>query len=239
MRKLLKYWHDGLLGRLATKADIDNLYTQLSCLLEIREIIGRSTPLGPLRGWALSPDALLIVLRDVMARSSPRILEFGSGESTVAIAAALKMQGSGSLVTVEHDATFLASLRQRLQRLDLAQRVELHTVPIAAYEPRFGLPAFKSYDLTELTTDFDIALVDGPITHQMGAGARSVALEWCLARLKSRSAIYLDDAARLEESAIVDALRAAWPKVSFESVPSEKGLCWMGLAEHHVMSDHG
>lgn len=224
MKKYLKSWYDRLVAPLATKADIDNLYVQLSCLLEVREIVGRSTPLGPLRGWAMSPDALLIVLRDLIARSDPRVLEFGSGESTVAIAGALKALGSGSLTSIEHDENFSAHLGKRLQLAGLTDRVDLRVVPLASYESRFGLPAFKSYDLSGQACEFDVALVDGPITPYFGAGTRSVPLEWSLARLNAGGAIYLDDAGRREEQAVVDALRASCTTANFELIATEKGF---------------
>ena len=104
------------LNVLARKADVDNIYTQLAALMEIRTVVGTSVPLGPFRGWAMSPDALLHVVRDVTARQAPRVIEFGAGESTIAIAAALKAGGSGSLVSIEHDAGIAAAIAARLAK---------------------------------------------------------------------------------------------------------------------------
>ncbi|MFW6028601.1 MAG: hypothetical protein ACOC9Q_03670, partial [bacterium] len=103
MKALIKHYLDRYFGRFATKADIDNLYRQLDSLLEIRDVIGPGLPVGPLRGWALSPDALALILREVISRDEANVVEFGAGGSTIAIAAALKAAGTGSLISIEHD----------------------------------------------------------------------------------------------------------------------------------------
>jgi methyltransferase family protein len=224
MKKYVKWLHRRAFGHLASKADIENLYVQLSALLEVREIIGPGIPFGPLRGWALSPDALLTVLRDVVIRREPRVIEFGSGESTIAIAATLRRHGNGTLMTIEHDATFANQTLLRLKQSGLDSRVEMKIVPLREYEPRFAFGPFISYDLTGLEADFDIAVVDGPVTPVLGAATRSVPLEWCLTRLAEQRTLYLDDAMRSEERAIVDALRIQWQKIDVESVAAEKGM---------------
>jgi len=231
MKKYLKSWRERLIGPLATKADLDNLYLQLSSLMEIRNIIGPGVPLGPLRGWALSPDALLMILRDIMTRKVPRVLEFGSGESTIAIAASLRAVGSGTLTSIEHDADFAAAVGRRLNDLKLADHVDQRVVPLSSYESRFGLPAFKSYDLTRQTGDFDIALVDGPITPRFGAATRAVPLEWCLTRLSAQNAIYLDDAARWQERSVVDGLAGSFPAVEINFIATEKGLYRLAMPD--------
>lgn len=46
--------------------------------------------LSPLRGWGISPDALALVLADIQRRTRPVVVEFGSGQPTIALAAMLE-----------------------------------------------------------------------------------------------------------------------------------------------------
>ena len=224
MKRYLKSRFDRLFASFAKKEDIDNLFIQLSCLLEIREIAGASLPLGPFSGWALFPDTLLTVLRDVRTRVNPRVIEFGSGESTIAIAAGLKAAKSGLLTTIEHDSDFADRVLKRLRQCNLADCVDLKVVPLRAYDPRWGFSGFTSYDLAGLDSDFDVAIIDGPIVSKFGAATRSIPLEWCAARLAGERVIYLDDALRAGEQSICKSLKARWPTVNIEYLVAEKGL---------------
>ncbi|MCL4768132.1 MAG: class I SAM-dependent methyltransferase [Hyphomicrobiaceae bacterium] len=230
MKKHIKSLYKRLISPLATKADINNLYVQLSSLQEIREIVGPGVPIGPLRGWALSPDALLMLLRDITARTSPRVMEFGSGESTIAIAAALRALGAGSLISIEHDANFSARIAMRLRQLDLETLVDLRVLPLCSHEPRLGLPAFNSYDLKGLADDFDVVLIDGPIVY-FGVATRSIPLEWCISRMGPGKTVYLDDAARPEETAVIEAIRISHPQLNIEFIETEKGLCKLTMPQ--------
>jgi predicted O-methyltransferase YrrM len=209
----------------ARKADADNIYAQISALMEIRDIVGPHVPAGPFRGAALSPDALLVILRDIISRKAPRVVEFGGGESTIAIAATLKRNGQGCLLTIEHDPAFARRLSERLERLGLSDRVELRVVPMREYKSFAEFPTFASYDLCGVDESFDVALVDGPIVIEFGAGTRIVPVSWCVDGLKEGRVVYLDDAHRSEEKTVIAAIKKSRPDVAVELSDTEKGLC--------------
>jgi predicted O-methyltransferase YrrM len=232
MKGYLKSRFERLFAGFAKRADIDNVYRQLSALLEIKEIVGPAVPIGSLRGWALSPDALLIILRDITARKAPRVVEFGSGESTIAIAAALRSLGEGSLVSIEHDENFSRSVVSKLKLSGLVDRVQTHRAPIRRYEGRLGFSAFESYDLNSADFDFDVAVIDGPIAvHE--PSARLIPLEWTLARLGCDGVAYLDDAARPGEKAVICRLRVLFDGIDEEWIDCEKGLLRLKRAGLH------
>src|SRR4051812_35764538 len=104
--------------------------------------------------WSLLPAGLELIL-DEVARGRERIVECGSGESTVAIARLLAERGSGRLHTLEHDPRWHAATAARLREAGVASRVELLLAPI-----RGGW-----YDRTaadRLPAAVDLLLVDGP-----------------------------------------------------------------------------
>lgn len=229
MKNYLRSKLDEHLWSLAHKSDLDNLYSQFAALLEVKGLVGANVPLGPLRVWALSPDAMTLVLREVADRKAPNVVEFGAGESTIAIAAVLRNAGAGSLTTIEHDDRFAAVIRERLERCDLADRVEVRTVLSREYETYKGFPRFISYDLSGLELEFDVALIDGPIVGQFGSNTRAVPTDWCLERLADKAAAYLDDAARPGEAEIIAAVKRDRPGLMAELIETEKGLCKFSL----------
>ncbi|MGQ0456063.1 MAG: class I SAM-dependent methyltransferase [Hyphomicrobium sp.] len=223
MKAYVKSRLEGFFSSFARRSDVENLYKQFSALLDVKEIVGPGTQLGTLRGWALSPDALLVVLREIQRRTSPVVVEFGSGESTIAIAATLKGAGAGRLITVEHDSNYADRIASRLARSDLSKFVDIRLAPLRDYDGLAGFPVFRSYDLAALDVDFDIALVDGPVW-ELGLATRLVPLQWAVDRIHGDRVVYLDDAARPPETAIAAHLRTVSPNIFQERIDCEKGL---------------
>ena len=69
-----------LFGRLVRQSDLDTLYAQFSALLQIQNAMEGKPVLRPMRGWALSPDAMMWILADLQEHPSPTVIEFGSGQ---------------------------------------------------------------------------------------------------------------------------------------------------------------
>jgi predicted O-methyltransferase YrrM len=215
---------DRYLGQFAHRSDIDNLRRQIACLVELQAAILAPIPYGKLGGWAISADALAVVVRDIRARQAPRVVEFGSGVSTIAIAALLRTMGEGTLITIEHNMNYLKSVESNLATSGLKDYVELHHLPIVDFPAAPPMTACRSYDLRQLDVRFDVALIDGPITSEFGAATRMAPLAWCIDRLCFGASIYLDDADRAQERLVVATLRAIHPDVQTERLEAEKGL---------------
>ena len=192
MKRLIKSQLDRYFGQFARRNEVDNLRRQIACVMELQAAIQAPLPFGRLGGWAISADALALVVRDIRMRPSPKVIEFGSGVSTIAIAALLRSMGAGSLVTIEHDATYLKSVENDLVASGLQDLVELHHLSIVDYAATPGMNSVcRVYDLSRLDVAFDVALVDGPITALYGAATRLAPLEWCIRQLDPGASIYL------------------------------------------------
>jgi hypothetical protein len=222
--KFLRCQLNRYFGQFAHRSDIDNLWRQIACLVELQAAILAPIPYGKLGGWAISADALAAVVRDIRARRAPRVVEFGSGVSTIAIAALLRTMGEGTLITIEHNLDFLKSVESDLSTYGLKNLVELRHLPIVDFPAAPPMTACRSYDLRQLDVKFDVALVDGPIIAEFGAATRMAPLAWCIDRLRSGASVYLDDADRAEERLVVATLRAIHPDVQAERLDAEKGL---------------
>ena len=182
--------------------------------------------LRPMRGWAMSPDAMAWILADFQQRDQPMVVEFGAGQSTVILAAAIKHRG-GLLYSVEHDEAYMNHIRKQLDACGLDAFVRFILAPLSESPCD---PVIRSYDPQFLPeVKVDLALVDGPpITN--GPLARLLPLRWCLNHLSSDGAIFLDDSSRNAEQACLATVRNEFPSLVTDDHFTEKGLVELRLS---------
>lgn len=111
---------------------------------------------------AMTPAGLAAVCAAVAGRHRRRIVECGSGFSTLVLARLLHTRG-GRLVSLEHDRTWATRVRSNLAAAGLA---EIAQVALAPLEPhplaRDGLQWYAQRALRSLPRRIDLLLVDGP-----------------------------------------------------------------------------
>ncbi|MQA76465.1 MAG: hypothetical protein GEU88_19425 [Solirubrobacterales bacterium] len=96
--------------------------------------LARTLAGGPeleLDAWALGPAALELVLAEVAA-GRERVVECGSGASTVLIARLLRERGRGFVRALEHDPAWAARTRRALAGEDLGAHAEVIEAPLRA-----------------------------------------------------------------------------------------------------------
>ncbi len=224
IRFLLGKLRSHLFVGLARKEDIDGLYDQIAGLIQIQSALAANPILKPLRGWALSPDAIAWILSDLQEREAPTVIEFGSGQSTVIFAVCLKNKGSGRLISFEHDPIYAAGIQKQLEACGVGARVDIQILPLIEHESVGSLPRCQSYALPNLRDlVVDLALVDGP-PYWCGSSARYHPLRWVVDRLSENGAAYLDDTRRPWERSAVNQLSALLPDLVIENLRAEKGL---------------
>lgn len=224
LRRVLRKLGSSLTAGLAQKKDIDDLYDLLAGLMQTQLAMAGGPVLKPLRVWVISPDAMAWILADLQERTNPAVIEFGCGQSTVIIAAYLKNKGAGRLTSIEHDQAHADAVRRQLEACGLAGAVDIRVVPLADYPASGTLAPCRSYLLAGLPEGpFDLALIDGP-PYTFGDAARFHPLEWAVSHLAPDGAAYLDDTARAQERAVLEALSARQPGLRLEDLRAEKGL---------------
>jgi len=182
----------------------DNL-TQIQALLQLHEQFTPEAPLPEVAGWAMEPTAL-VELVNVVARLRPRlVLECGSGTSTLWIAYALRRNGSGRVVALDHDTKYAAATAQVIAEHGLEQWAHIRRAPLAPTDTPRGPMPWYSTDLTDLT-GIELLVVDGP-PKATGELARYPALPVLADRLAPEARILFDDADRTDEVAALDAWR--------------------------------
>jgi predicted O-methyltransferase YrrM len=226
LKQLAKNWRDRLFSNLATKADIDRLYGLLAGLQQIHNAMDGKPVLKPMRGWAISPDSMAIILADLQERGPSTVLEFGSGQSTIIFAAILKRRG-GRLISVDHDLEYADKIRAQLRACGLDDIVTFFHAPLADQKEK--AEAFISYDLLKMPPlEIDVALIDGP-PYLNGELTRFTPLDWAARHLTKDGVIFLDDFSRTAEQRCFTLLKSRHSNVLLNELAVEKGLASITL----------
>ena len=93
-------------------------------------VLGGEAPLPLPGGWAASTDILGELLRALTAQRPQLVVELGSGLSTLIIAAALKRNGAGRLISIDADADYAQQTRAQLALHGLDPWVQVRVAPL-------------------------------------------------------------------------------------------------------------
>lgn len=193
-----------------------NHIRQVDSLLGVYNLLNHGYSLGPLRGWAISPDTLNQVLRIIATYDQPTVVEFGSGQSTIAISKWLSSR-AGRLISVEHDGKYSQQFELLLHAYNLSAPVTTIISPLTRNSE--GEMTYSMDLIPEVSPD--VVLVDGP----PGKGkSRLAPLRWAYSRMAARGVILLDDYIREDEKECVRCLCEEHPEAHVEEFRVEKGL---------------
>lgn len=169
------------------------------------------------RNWALSPSSRLYIGKMVRQNRPRRIIEFGCGQSTMLFATLAKqLEVTGTEVrvySVEHDASWADSVRKMLVEQALDEYVEVIDAPLTS-QWLLGreMTAYEIADDVLQTAagerGFDLCLIDGPTGRIGRAGSLAIAAP----HLADGAAVFLDDAYRSGEYAVVREWVRTWPE---------------------------
>ena len=169
-------------------------------------------PFGP---WVARADFLTLIVQHILAARPRMIVEFGSGASTLVILRCLQLNGSGTLISFDDDAGYARITGQRAELLGFCPDIRVVGLgPAAGY-------AGSWYQADELPAEIDCLVVDGPprtIHPETRDGAAML-----FDRISPKGAVFLDDAGRPGEKAIVERWTRAHPEIAFRYVATAKG----------------
>ncbi|THF63647.1 class I SAM-dependent methyltransferase [Pseudothauera nasutitermitis] len=204
----------------ALKDESDALFHQFQAYQALVQLIRPEKPLPPLRGWAASPDFLQHVASHVLAAAPRTIVECGAGSSTVVLAYCCRANGQGRVFSLEHDPRHARRVRRLLAAHGLDRWAWVVDAPLQA-DTEGGAPWY-ALDALELAEPIDLLVIDGPPA-AIGALARYPALPRLHGQLSARCHVFLDDAARPDERAVVRRWLAEYPGFTAHDLPAEKG----------------
>ena len=188
----------------AVLRQFNHLPAEIDALLQVHRRSQLNDPLPLMGGWALSPRGMLQAI-DLVARPDVSLaLECGSGTSTLFLARAVQLKGSGKLIALEHMEEFLEPTIEALKRHGLDDYAEVRHAPLTEVEIDGGTYLWYEDSSISDLTDIDLLIVDGP-PGSTGTRARFPAYPLLIERLAPSALILVDDLQRSDERAVVDA----------------------------------
>jgi len=165
-------------------------------------------PYLPFTGSSLRPFCLAHMINDIVVNNRKKIIEFGSGISTIMIGRLIKKNNlNATLLSIEHDEKWINTLTQILKNEQIDDIIE---VKHSSLKPcKLALEDNEWYDLKTLkdytkAKKFDMVIIDGPPAWEAGKStARYPAVDFISNKLSKNFSIYLDDAIRAGEQEII------------------------------------
>ena len=156
----------------ATKDDVNRMQQRFESLCWLSRTLSIKGRLPPLEGREMGPNALL-ELHGFIRESRPRkIVLLGSGASSLVIADALKQNGYGHVVAIDHHEGFAHKSREFLEKEHLGAWAEVTHAPLTTLSSSFwegvsqadDAKTLKWYETSiwETIDNVDLLVVDGP-----------------------------------------------------------------------------
>lgn len=167
-------------------------------------------PMPSTGGWAIDAQALAQLVSLVEERRPQRILELGSGTSTIWLGHVCRSYG-GSLIALDHLEDYFDQTRKGVARHGLADYVEVRLAPLEGVVYDGVEYLWYSADAINNLSEIDMLIVDGPPA-ATGRKARYPALPQIIDQLSRQVTVVLDDAHREDEAEIIDSWCAQFPE---------------------------
>ena len=190
-------------------------YRQSEFYAQLIRLLDLTAPIPSTRSWAASPDVLLTLL-DLAKSSKPtRILDLGSGMSTLVLA---KSAPQASIISIDNSEEFAGKTRKLLDTHGVTN-VDVRVAPLTPHTT--GVDWYELSKLADIS-NIDLLFIDGP-PGSKNPKARHPAIVECVARLSPRATIVIDDAGRDGEKAMANEFAKALPNHTLEFLSHEKG----------------
>lgn len=208
--------------RTAFAKDVETAFAQAEALMGLYLELGFKTGLPPTRGWAASPDFLLDVAQHALRRKPNVIVECSSGVSTLVLARCAQLSGVGHVYSLEHDEAYAKQTIENLSRHSLSDFATVIHAPLRLQS--IDAKDWHWYALDEFPVDkgIDLLVIDGPPS-QSDPLARYPAGPMLFHRMAVQGIVYLDDAARPGEQAIIERWQAEFGFRPVRQPRCEKG----------------
>jgi predicted O-methyltransferase YrrM len=197
-------------------------FRQLEALQNLSAVLPASDVLPATRGWAASPDLLMVLVDLIIAERPSLVVECGSGASTLWLALAMRRFGiDGRIIALDHDPVFGDRTRDLLARHDVRDLAEVSDAPLESYSLDGETYSWYARRAWENLTGIDLLFVDGPPA-ATGHQARYPALPLLSGSLSPVATAVLDDLVVPDMQDVLRRWLDAYPDFSSEILPLEK-----------------
>ena len=190
-------------------------YRQSEYYAQLLRLLDLSAPIPSTRSWAASPDVLLTLLELSQTSKPARILDLGSGMSTLVLA---KSAPQATIISIDNSAEFAGKTKKLLETHGVTN-VDLRVAPLTPHSS--GVDWYDTSQLRDIS-NIDLLFIDGP-PGSKNPKARHPVIAECLSKLSPRAIIVIDDAGRDGEKDLAHLLATALPGHTLEFLSHEKG----------------
>jgi predicted O-methyltransferase YrrM len=204
------------------KNEIKLTFRQLEALQNLTAVLPPNDVLPATRGWAASPDLLMVLVDLVVSERPSLVVECGSGASTLWLALAMRRFGvDGRIVALDHDPVFGAKTRDLLARHDVSDLAEVRDAPLESFSIDGETYSWYARQAWEDLKGIDLLFVDGPPA-TTGHQARYPALPLLSGLLSPAATAVLDDLVVPDMQKVLQLWLDAYPDFGSEVLPLEK-----------------
>ena len=145
------------------KTEIKQTFRQLEALQNLSAVLPASDVLPATRGWAASPDLLVLLVDLVITERPSLVVECGSGASTLWLALAMRrFEIDGRIIALDHDPVFGGKTRDFLARHDVRDLAEVRDAPLESFNLDGETYSWYARQAWEDLKGIDLLFVDGP-----------------------------------------------------------------------------
>jgi predicted O-methyltransferase YrrM len=202
--------------------EIKQTFRQLEALQNLSALLPATDVLPATRGWAASPDLLLVLVDLVITERPSLVVECGSGASTLWLALAMRRFGiDGRIIALDHDPVFAGKTRDFLARHDVRELAQVRDAPLESFSLDGESYSWYARRAWEDLTGIDLLFVDGPPA-ATGHQARYPALPLLSGALSPAATVVLDDLVVPDMQKVLQLWGDAYPDFVSEILPLEK-----------------
>ncbi len=216
-----------LAGARRQRRALDEQLQQIQSLLFLQQTLRPAHPLPLFDRAALFPDAAAVLVGLLRERRPRRVVELGSGVSTLIVAYVLREIGGGQVLSLEHDPHYARLTRDLLCRHAVADFAQVIDAPLV--DVTLGRHRHRWYDpraLAAIDAPVDLLLVDGPPRRTQPL-ARYPALPLLVDRLSAQALIVVDDSRRSDEREMLRRWQTEFEGWELSHIPCSEGLSLM------------
>jgi predicted O-methyltransferase YrrM len=207
-------------SRLGT--ELKQTFRQVEAIQNLSAMLPPSDVLPATRGWAASPDLLLVLVDQVIAQRPSLIVECGSGASTLWLALALRRFGiDGRIVALDHDPVYAGKTRDFLARHGVSDLAEVRDAPLEDFSLADGTYSWYAQPAWKDLTGIGLLFVDGPPA-ATGVKARYPALPLLREALTPAATVVADDLVVPDMRETLRLWLDAYPEFDSAILPLEK-----------------
>lgn len=193
----------------------------VSSYLSLEKKLGFDKTLPVTEHWSAAPDFLGLISGYCLQKKPSVIVECSSGTSSLVLSQCCRLNQGGRVYSLENGDEYAAKTTAQLADFSLAEYCDVIHAPLQ--DTPVADEVYQWYALDALPQiKIDMLVVDGPPGF-LQKHSRYPALPMLAERLAEHCTIFLDDAARDDEQALVKRWLALYPEFGSDYLDYERG----------------